>query len=89
MVFVEGARTPFLSALTEFQTMMPHQLLAQAMSGLLARAGVQGNNDKLLLLSYLTAKYKISKPSFLVPASAVDHVVAGTVNQEVSAGDSS
>ena len=89
---MEGARTPFLSALTEFQTMMPHQLLAQAMSGLLARAGVQGNNDKLLLLSYLTlltAKYKISKPSFLVPASAVDHVVAGTVNQEVSAGDSS
>ena len=47
---MEGARTPFLSALTEFQTMMPHQLLAQAMAGLLARAGVQGNNDKLLLL---------------------------------------
>ena len=57
MVFVEGARTPFLSALTEFQTMMPHQLLAQAMAGLLARAGVQGNNNKLLLLSYLTSKY--------------------------------
>ena len=65
-MFVEGARTPFLSALTEFQTMMPHQLLAQAMAGLLARAGVQGNNNKLLLLSYLTSKYKISKPSFLV-----------------------
>ena len=54
-MFVEGARTPFLSALTEFQTMMPHQLLAQAMSGLLARAGVQGNSDKLLLLLYVVS----------------------------------
>ena len=66
MVFVEGARTPFLSALTEFQTMMPHQLLAQAMAGLLARAGVQGNNNKLLLLSYLTSKY-LNPPSLCQP----------------------
>ena len=86
-MFVEGARTPFLSALTEFQTMMPHQLLAQAMAGLLARAGVQGNNNKLILC--LTSKYNISELSFLVSASAVDYVVAGTVNQEVSTGDSS
>ena len=52
---MEGARTPFLSALTELQTMMPHQLLAQAMAGLLDKAGVQGNNNKLFL--YLTFKY--------------------------------
>ena len=66
MVFVEGARTPFLSALTEFQTMMPHQLLAQAMAGLLDKAGVQGNNNKLLLLSYLTSKY-LNSPSLCQP----------------------
>ena len=64
MVFVEGARTPFLSALTEFQTMMPHQLLAQAMAGLLDKAGVQGNNNKLILC--LTSKY-LNPPSLCQP----------------------
>ena len=63
-MFVEGARTPFLSALTEFQTMMPHQLLAQAMAGLLDKAGVQGNNDKLILC--LTSKY-LNPPSLCQP----------------------
>ena len=29
LVFVDGVRTPFLASLTNFQTMMLHQLLAQ------------------------------------------------------------
>ena len=44
LVFVEGVRTPFLASLTNFQTMMPHQLLAQAMSGLLSRTGLAASD---------------------------------------------
>jgi len=40
IVFIDGVRTPFLASLTDFQYMMPHQLLAQAYTGLLARTGV-------------------------------------------------
>ena len=58
LVFVDGVRTPFLASLTNFQTMMPHQLLGQAMSGLLSRTGL--------------------------PASDVDYLCAGTVQQEAT-----
>jgi len=40
LVFVEGVRTPFLASLTTFEQMMPHQLLAAAMAGLLQRTGL-------------------------------------------------
>ena len=40
LVFVDGVRTPFLEILTQFQGVMPHQLLAQAMTGLLSRTGL-------------------------------------------------
>merc|ERR1712032_1360097 len=37
VVFVEGVRTPFLASLTEFQHLMPHQLLACTFQGILER----------------------------------------------------
>merc|ERR550519_1683169 len=40
IVFVEGVRTPFLASLTGFQSMMPHQLLAETFTAVLERAGV-------------------------------------------------
>ena len=40
IVFVDGVRTPFLASLTDFENMMPHQLLSQAFTGLLSRTGV-------------------------------------------------
>ena len=40
IVFVEGVRTPFLASLTGFQTMMPHQLLAETFTAVLARTGL-------------------------------------------------
>ena len=40
IVFIDGVRTPFLASLTEYQYMMPHQLLAQAYTGLLNRTGL-------------------------------------------------
>jgi len=40
IVLVDGTRTPFLASLTQFQHMMPHELLAQAFSGLLERTGL-------------------------------------------------
>ena len=40
IVFVEGVRTPFLASLTGFQTMMPHQLLADTFTAVLARTGL-------------------------------------------------
>jgi len=40
IVFVEGVRTPFLASLTDFQSMMPHQLLARAFQGILERTGL-------------------------------------------------
>ena len=43
IVFVEGVRTPFLASLTGFQTMMPHQLLAETFTAVLERAGVAGS----------------------------------------------
>ena len=50
IVFIDGVRTPFLASLTDFQSMMPHQLLGQAYTGLLARTGVSadqlGNTSK-------------------------------------------
>ena len=51
IVFIDGARTPFLASLTEFQYMMPHQLLAQAYTGLLSRTGVTGEQAKLYIPS--------------------------------------
>ena len=40
IVFVDGVRTPFLASLTDFESMMPHELLSQAFTGLLSRTGV-------------------------------------------------
>jgi len=40
IVFVDGVRTPFLASLTDFENMMPHELLSQAFTGLLSRTGV-------------------------------------------------
>ena len=40
VVFIDGVRTPFLASLTDYQYMLPHQLLAQAYSGLLERTGI-------------------------------------------------
>ena len=48
LVFVDGVRTPFLASLTQFQTMMPHQLLAQAMTGLLSRTGLAASEVNYL-----------------------------------------
>ena len=46
-MFVEGVRTPFLSSLTTFEQMMPHQLLAAAMAGLLQRTGLSPHQVQL------------------------------------------
>jgi len=43
IVFVDGVRTPFLVSLTDFESMMPHQLLSQAYTGLLSRTGLAPN----------------------------------------------
>ena len=51
IVFIDGVRTPFLASLTDFQYMMPHQLLAQAYTGLLSRTGVTGEQAKLYVPS--------------------------------------
>jgi len=40
VVFVEGVRTPFLASLTDFQHLMPHQLLARTFQGILERTGL-------------------------------------------------
>jgi len=40
VVFVEGVRTPFLASLTDFQHLMPHQLLARTFEGILERTGL-------------------------------------------------
>ena len=47
LVFVEGVRTPFLASLTTFEQMMPHQLLAAAMAGLLQRTGLSPHQVQL------------------------------------------
>ena len=44
IVLVDGARTPFLASLTAYQHMMPHQLLAQAFTGLLDKAGLPADS---------------------------------------------
>jgi hypothetical protein len=49
IVFIDGVRTPFLASLTDFQYMMPHQLLAQAYTGLLSRTGVTGEQAKIYI----------------------------------------
>ena len=43
IVFVDGVRTPFLASLTGFQSMMPHQLLAETFTAVLERTGVTGS----------------------------------------------
>merc|ERR1711936_677961 len=43
VVFVEGVRTPFLASLTDFQHLMPHQLLARTFEGILERTGLAAN----------------------------------------------
>ena len=58
IVFIDGVRTPFLASLTDFQYMMPHQLLAQAYTGLLSRTGVTGEQAKLHIQS-ITIKTQI------------------------------
>jgi len=43
VVFVEGVRTPFLASLTDFQHLMPHQLLARTFQGILERTGLSAD----------------------------------------------
>jgi acetyl-CoA acetyltransferase len=40
VVLVDGVRTPFCVAQTDLQHLMPHELLAEAISGLIDRTGV-------------------------------------------------
>ena len=61
IVFIDGVRTPFLASLTDFQYMMPHQLLAQAYTGLLSRTGVTGEQAKLYIPSTSSIKTQIKK----------------------------
>ena len=43
IVFVDGVQTTFLASLTDFESMITHELLSQAFTGLLSRTGVSSD----------------------------------------------
>jgi len=60
IVFIEGVRTPFLASLTDYQHMMPHQLLAQAYTGLIDRTGVAASEIDYLCAGTVQQEIRLS-----------------------------
>ena len=59
-VFVDGVRTPFLASLTDFESMMPNELLSQAFTGLLSRTGVSPAQVDYLCLGTVQQEVRTS-----------------------------
>ena len=82
LVFVDGVRTPFLEILTQFQGVMPHQLLAQAMTGLLSRTGLAASDDDYLCAGQLVQEAttpNVTKEAAF-EAGFPDHIPGHTVS---------
>ena len=82
IVFVDGVRTPFLASLTEFQHMMPHQLLSQAFTGLLSRTGLTSEHVDYVCAG--TVQQDVSTPNVAKEAAFISGFPLSTPGHTVS-----